>query len=360
MTMAMLPAMPTTAPMPAGAPVIGRPLALDSDTLLTVGIDVGGTKTACVVTDADDRVLLHEVVPTDTTRLPGQLTDLIRHMVDRMSSDGHRAVGAVCVAVPGHVEPDSGTIRLAVNLGGSRDGGEMALGPLLSESVGLPCYVEHDARAAASWIEFSGPESGVPSDLAYLSVGTGISAGIVLDGRILRGANGFAGEVGHVSADPADGRCACGLVGCLEQVTAGPAIARMARDAIAAGRQSTLGPNPTPTEVFRAAEAGDALACELATMFAERLARAIRGLVLTLGVGHVVIGGGVAGAGEALLQPVLEAIGRERAASPLVEAAFADARVEILSPQVEAGARGAAAIARRRVLAAQREGVGDR
>ena len=175
--------------------------------------------------------------------------------------------------------------------------------------------------------------AGAPRDLAYLSVGTGISAGIVLDGRMLRGANGLAGEVGHVSADPADGRCACGLIGCLEHVAAGPAIARAAREAVAGGRASTLGPDATPTDVFRAAQAGDALATELATTFAERLARAIRGLVLTLGVSHVVIGGGVAGAGEALLEPVLEAIGRERAASPLVDAAFADARVEILPPQ---------------------------
>ena len=95
-------------------------------------------------------------------------------------------------------------------------------------------------------------------------------------------------------------------------------------------------------------------------MFAERLARAIRALVLTLGVNYVVIGGGVAGAGEALLQPVLEAIGREREASPLVEAAFAGTRVEILPPHIEAGARGAAAIARQRVLDGQRKGVVER
>ena len=331
---------------------------------LTVGLDVGGTKTACVVTDADDRVLMHEVVRTDSKRLAGQLSELIRGAVDRFGADGDgaAAVGAVGVAVPGHVEPESGTIRLAVNLGGSGDTSEMPLGALLTKSVGLPCYVEHDARAAALWIEFHGAhdDSSSGGDLAYLAVGTGISAGIILDGRVLRGANGFAGEVGHVSADPADGRCVCGLVGCLEHVAAGPAIAHAAREAVAGGRRSTLGPDATPTDVFRAARAGDALACELATTFAERLARAIRGLVLTLGVNHVVIGGGVAGAGDALLQPVLEAIGRERAASPLVEAAFADARVEILPPQTEAGARGAAAIARRRVLADKRKGVGER
>jgi glucokinase len=332
----------------------------DGATLLTVGIDVGGTKTACVVTDADDQVLLHEVAPTDPTRLPAQLADIVRQAVAAVSSDASRSVGAVGIALPGHVEPASGTIRLAVNLGGTRDGSAIALGPLLTESVGLPCYVEHDARAAASWIEFSDGGRAPGDDLAYLSVGTGISAGIVLDGRVLRGANGLAGEVGHVNGDPAAGRCACGLNGCVEHIAAGPAVARLTREAIAAGRATSLTAEATPTDVFRAAAAGDPLARELAATIAERLARAIRGLVLTLGVNRVVIGGGVAGAGEALLRPVLEAIGRERAASPFVEAAFADTRVEILSPQVEAGARGVAAIARRRLLAANREGVGER
>ncbi len=344
-----------TAPLIAQAPNL-----LGGESLLTVGLDVGGTKTACVVTDALDRVLHHEVLLTEATRLPGQLSDMIRGAMDRFPPDGDPAVGAVGVAVPGHVEPERGTIRLAVNLGPSGDGGELALGALLTEAVGLPCFIEHDARAAATWINSSGDPDDSPSDLAYLSVGTGISAGIVLDGRVLRGANGLAGEIGHVSADPGDGSCICGLVGCLEHVAAGPAIARAAHDAAAGARATTLGPDSTPTDVFRAAEAGDAVAGELATTFAERLARAIRGLVLTLGVNHVVIGGGVAGAGDALLQPVLEAIGRERAASPLVEAAFADARVEILPPQLEAGARGAATIARRRVLAEQRMGVGER
>ena len=321
---------------------------------LTVGLDVGGTKTACVVTDATDTVLLHEVVRTDREHLPAQLAGIVRRAVERFAGDGQQAVMAVGIAVPGHVDPRTGTISMAVNLGGS----ELALGPLLEQSIGLPCFVEHDARAAATWIDWSTPATGVPSDLAYLSVGTGISAGIVLDGRVLRGANGFAGEVGHMSADPTDGRCACGLIGCVEAVAAGPAVARLARRAIHAGRQTSLTADATPTDVFRAAAAGDGVAVELAQTIAERLARAIRGLVLTLGVDYVVIGGGVAAAGNALLRPVLEAIGRERAASPLIDAAFARARVELLSPELEAGARGAAAIARRRVLAKGREGVG--
>jgi len=329
--------------------------ALPDEAMLTVGIDVGGTKTACVVTDAHDNVLRHEVVATDAAHLAGQLSDLVRLVVAELDDSSDGAVGAVGVAVPGFVEPDTGTIRLAVNLGGT----DMPLGPILEHSLGLPCYVEHDARAAASWVDSSPATGHRAGDVAYLSVGTGLSAGIVLDGHVLRGSNGFAGEVGHVIADPNDGRCACGLVGCMETVAAGPAIARLARAELAAGRASALTPASTPTDILRAAQAGDELAVELTTNFAVWLARAIRGLVLSFGVTQVVIGGGVASAGDALLGPVLEAIGRERDSSPLVEAAFADVSVDILPPETEAGARGAAAIARRRFLANRGEGVGE-
>jgi glucokinase len=345
-----------TAPSPARS-------AVAPPVLLTVGIDVGGTKTSCVVTDSDDQLILHEVEPTRAETLPDQLAALVQRAVDRVASEARGTIAAVGVAVPGRVEPQSGTIALAVNLGGR----DLALGPMLEKSVGLPCFVEHDARAAASWVNQRA--GGVDADdLAYLAVGTGISAGIVLNGRVLRGANGLAGEVGHVNADPSvTTPCNCGLRGCLEVVAAGPAIARMAREAVAAAadggssrRATILQANATAADVFAAAAAGDAVAQELATAVAERLARAIRGLVLTLGVSHVVIGGGVAAAGDALLMPVLAAIDRERAMSPLVEAAFNETRVELLSPQAEAGARGAAAIARQRVSAEQREGVGDR
>jgi predicted NBD/HSP70 family sugar kinase len=149
------------------------------------------------------------------------------------------------------------------------------------------------------------------------------------------------------------------MTGCVEVVAAGPAIARMAREAIAQQRSTVLPPRPTSGDVFRAAAEGDAVAAEIADAVAARLARLLRTLVLTLGVNNIVVGGGVAAAGDALLDRLLAAVGRERAASALVEAAFADSTIQLLSPEVEAGARGAAAIARRRVGDSRREGVGD-
>jgi glucokinase len=160
-----------------------------------------------------------------------------------------------------------------------------------------------------------------------------------------------------VLADPAGPLCPCGLRGCLETVAAGPAIARQAREALAAGRISSLAPDATAAQVFLAASAGDELATEIVGRVAGHLARAIRALVLTLGVKRVVIGGGVAAAGDALLGPIRATIDHERAMSALVDAIFEQARLELLSPDLDAGARGAAAIARQRLSAPPRGGA---
>jgi glucokinase len=322
--------------------------------LLVAGIDVGGTKMSIVVTDDRDRVVYEHVAPTDRAALVGQLTGLVE--------DAHRALGqqpaAVGVAVPGQVDATEGSVSMAVNLGITH----LRLGPLLEAALGIPVVVQHDARAAAWWLSERGADgsSHAPANVAFLAIGTGISAGVVLDGALLRGENGFAGEVGHILADPAGIVCACGLRGCLETIASGPAIARQAEEAMAAGRETSLPPHPSAADVFRASAAGDALSAEITDRVADHLARAIRSLALTLGVSRVVIGGGVAAAGPALLESVRSRIARERAYSPLVRAALGDASVELLSPTEAPGARGAAAIARRHVVSPTREGVGER
>jgi predicted NBD/HSP70 family sugar kinase len=230
------------------------------------------------------------------------------------------------------------------------------LGPEVSARTGLPCFVEHDARAAATWVH----KRGDGRDLCYLSIGTGIAAGIVLDGRPLRGETSLAGEVGHTTVDPSGRSCPCGSIGCLETVAAGPAISRAAREQVAANRPTTLTADATAADVFAAAQRGDTVAQEIANDVGAHLARALRGLVLTLGLQKIVIGGGVAGGGDALLNPIIAALNVERSVSPLVDTAFAEASIELLSPDLEPGARGAAFIARQRIGALEREEVAER
>jgi len=308
---------------------------------LAIGIDVGGTKTAVVVTDARDRIYAEATVPTERRDLADQLVSLVRGAVARLDAPRER-VTAVGIAVPGHVDRRQGTVRLAVNL----SAGELQLAALVREGTGLPTVVEHDVRAAAAWLY----ERDRSPNLAYLSVGTGIAAGLVVGGRLLEGATGLAGEVGHVVADPNGPVCTCGLTGCLEAVAAGPAIARLAAERLAAGGHAVPA-DVTASWVFDVASRGDTIASDVVGTVAGHLARAIRALVLGYGVDRVVIGGGVAGAGEALLEPVLRAIAEERRVSALVDGALEVVSIELLPPEVKAGARGAAAIARSEVLA---------
>ena len=323
------------------------------DRPLVAGVDVGGTKirSSSLI---GQRIVHEHVTPTDPSNLVRQIAGL----VDDARRQVGRDIAAVGVAIPGHVDPDDGSVRMAVNLGIDH----LPLGPLLRAELGVPVVVEHDARAAALWLtagesDGSGPAS---ASVAYLAIGTGISAGVVLDGIVLRGDNRVAGEIGHCVADPEGVACACGLRGCLETIAAGPGIARQAHEALAAGRRTVLSPNSSAADVFRAGAAGDEVALEIVDRVADHLARAIRSLALTLGIRRVVIGGGVAAAGPALLGPVRSRIERERAASPLVRAALGDATVELLPPHEAPAARGAAEIARRSIVLPQREGVGER
>ena len=321
---------------------------------LVAGVDVGGTKTSIVVTDDRDRILYEHVAPTDRSSVVGQIAGLVDGARRQLRQD----IAAVGVAIPGHVDPEDGSVSMAVNLGITH----LPLGSMLQTELGIPTFVEHDARAAVLWLSEHAVDGSTqaPASVAFLAIGTGISAGIVLDGEVLRGDNSFAGEVGHVVADPDGAVCVCGMRGCLETIAAGPAIGRQADEAMAAGRSTVLSAHSSAADVFRAGSAGDEVAVEIIDRVADHLARAIRSLALTLGVQRFVIGGGVAAAGPELLDPIRSRIARECAASALVRAALGNATVELLSPTEAPGARGAAAIARHRIGLPEREGVGER
>jgi glucokinase len=218
--------------------------------------------------------------------------------------------------------------------------------------------VENDVRAAALGLHRRSV-LGQVDDLAYLAIGTGVSAGVIIDGRLHRGARGLAGEIGHVIVDPGGARCACGQNGCLETLVSGSAIARLAREAIGAGRPTTLATGtatpgaPTAVDVYRAAANGDPLATEIADAVGRRLAWAVHLLVMTYDVERVVLGGGVSHAGETFVLPIRRELDRMRGASALAREQLTDGIEELLPPGADAGAWGAVTIA-----AARHAGIG--
>ena len=247
------------------------------------------------------------------------------------------------MAVPGDIDARTGIVRLAVNL----DARDLPLGASLSREFGVPCFVDHDARAAAAWLA---ARPGATGDLAYLSIGTGIAAGVVLDGQTLVGDNGLAGEIGHCVADPDGPMCPCGLRGCLEMIASGPAVARAATEALDAGEASGLrdraaGLPLTAAEVYAAANLGDPLAMRVTAVAAGAIARAVRSLVLSYGVATVVVGGGPSRAGESFTRPLMDHLADERSASALMRRAFLGT-VEVLPPDAQPTVWGAITVAR--------------
>jgi glucokinase len=311
---------------------------------LFVGVDVGGSKITAIVADADLAVRGRFTQRTSVGR-PDGAADAIVAAIDAALADaeiGRSDVAAVGVGVPGRVDPAAGTVALAVNLGWD----ELPLGGELESRLGLPVVLENDVRTAAAGLHRR-RVLGAIDDLAFLGIGTGISAGVVLGGRLHRGARGMAGEIGHIVLDPAGPLCACGLRGCFEALAAGPAVARRAAELLAAGAASRLAGTAVPDaeDVYRAAAEGDPLAVSVAAEVGGYVARAIHELVMAYDVEVVVLGGGVAGAGDAFLDPILRALDRLREASPVARDVLRPGVVHLLPPDADAGAWGAVVLA---------------
>lgn len=312
---------------------------------LLAGIDVGGSKIAVLVTDGELSVCARYLARTelgDPSRAIDQIVDALDAGLAATGA-GRGDLAAVGVGVPGRVETATGTVSLAVNLGWER----LPLGAALGARLGRPVRVENDVRAAAAGV-YERRVLGRLEDLAYLSIGTGISAGVVLDGRLHRGPRGMAGEIGHVVLDPAGPPCRCGLRGCFETLASGPAIAARAEAELATGRASSLAAcRPlSAIDVFHHAAAGDRVALDVVEAVGGWVARAVHELVMAYDVRRVAVGGGVASAGITFLAPIERGLDRLRDASPLAAEALPRDVIELLGAEAETGTWGAVILAR--------------
>ena len=312
---------------------------------LLAGIDVGGTKIAVVLADADLAPVGRHVVPTGAGDAASAADRIAEALDDALAEAGRSPaeLAAIGVGVPGRVEPVDGTVTLAVNLGWH----DLPLGPRLSERFGVPVAVENDVRAAAAGLH-ARHATGDDADLAYLGIGTGISAGVVIDGILHRGSRGLAGEIGHVVLEPDGPRCACGLRGCFEALASGRGIGEIAEAAIERGEATSLAAHrpASAVDVYREAAAGDAVARRIVETAGRYVARAVHELVMTYDVRRVVLGGGVTHAGPPFLDPVTRALDELRATSELAREALPEDVVHLLPPDADAGGWGGVILAR--------------
>ncbi len=303
--------------------------------MIRVGLDIGGTKIAALVVDGALRPLAEISRPTDVSSPDGLVASAVNAVDQALVAAGASGnlVAAVGAGVPGQVNALRGTVQMAVNLNLREP---FALGPALAGALGVPVSLENDVRAATlGAFHWAGSQSAV-RDLAYLSIGTGIAAGIILDGCLRRGANGMAGEIGHMPLDPGGPRCRCGATGCLEVLAAGPAIAGAASAVWPPGA-----PSPTTSDVLRLAAEGNALAGDVVDQAAGFLAYGIYLLALSYDVEKIVLGGGVTRAGEAFERPIRTALSRLRSQSPLAALMLPDETISVLPPTYSPGTWGA-------------------
>lgn len=303
---------------------------------LLVGVDIGGTKTAALLVTHDGQVLSETALPT-FSKSPEQVVYSVRRAVATVLDEAGgtvRDVAAVGAGVPGLVERDAGVVRMAANLNLE----QYPLGAALSAEFNAPVLIENDVRAASVGIYQHLNVTEPLNHLAYLSVGTGISAGVILNGQLHRGSNGMAGEIGHVVVDPGGIQCSCGQRGCVETIVAGPAIARQA----ARYFDQPL----TAADVYKAAAHGNADAVEIVRHVSVLLGRTIQWLVMAYDVEKVVVGGGVANSGDAFLQPILTHVAHLRTHSPLTQMMLPDSKIMLLPTGFNAGTWGALHLAR--------------
>jgi predicted NBD/HSP70 family sugar kinase len=309
----------------------------------TVGLDVGGTKTLGVLVDPDGTA--GPGLRIASRRGAEAVAATAAEAVRRLVADAGLAPGdlvGVGIGLPGIVDPGTGRVEHAVNLG--IETGVPLAAHVSAALGGVPVALENDLNVAALGAAHLLPDPA--PDLAFLALGTGVAAGLVLDGRLRRGAGGVAGEIGHLVLVPGGLPCPCGQHGCLEQYASGTALGAAWPDRPDQPGRAHAG-RPAPVALFAAAAAGDPEALAVRSGFAEAVAAAVRVLLLTTDVAHVVVGGGVSELGDPLLDVVRAELDRQARDSAFLAVMQMAERVTLAPPGVPVGAVGAALVGRK-------------
>lgn len=276
------------------------------------GVDFGGTKIATVVADARGNIVAEAVIPTHSQDGPAQAVNRTCRLLDDLCREHSLEILAIGIGLPGLVDPEAGAIVFLPNLPEQWRGYKIAAAFALHSQ--RPVALLNDARMAALG-EFTFGNPLASQDMLFVTVGTGIGGGLVLDGKLRLGAFGAAGEIGHHTILPQGPPCSCGGRGCLETLVSGPALAaagsRLMQEGRAPKLKELVAGDPgkiTATQMVLAAERGDQAVAEAIRQAAEYLGVGIANAVTISAVRNVVIGGGLSVLGELLLEPVRKEI----------------------------------------------------
>ena len=279
--------------------------------MIRIGVDVGGTGIQIGVVDKEFHIIQESSIPTRTD-IPFE--EQVKHIADCIVSTVQAAglneddIESVGIGIPGIASAKTGEIIKCTNMGWYH----VPFRDVFNRYLNKPVHIDNDANVAALAESVAGISAGTSSSV-FITIGTGIGSGIIINGRIWSGAHHIGAELGHVIFDLDGVPCTCGNHGCLERYCSATALIRMAREAVAEQPDSlilrSVNMDPSRIEaktVFDAARQGDTLAVSVYNRYTDYLAQAIASVVNLLDPEVIVLGGGVSKAGHFLLDPLTQ------------------------------------------------------
>lgn len=284
-----------------------------------IGIDVGGTNVKIALVDKSGKIIYSNSVPTYAKMGYEYTVNNIKQAIKDLMKETNttsKDIDGIGFDFPGQVDYKTGVVKLAPNIPGWIN---VPIAQMIEEEFNIPTRIDNDVRCAALGEMKFGAGKGC-ENFVCITVGTGIGSGLVINGQLVRGASNAAGEIGHIKLQMKDGLiCGCGDTGCLEAYASGPSIVAMAQDYIKGGKSTKFremaaaeGGEITPYMVAKAAEAGDPVAKRIFEIVGEYIGIGLTSVINLLNPEKVIIGGGVAEAGDLLLNPIRKTI-KERA-----------------------------------------------
>jgi len=276
------------------------------------GCDLGGTNIKAGLVDVEDgKVLISDSAPTNARQGPesvmGRMVNLISALIEK-SDVNIEAIGGVGISAPGVIDLETNTTKFLPNL--YSEWRDVPVGDWISDRLGLTVSMLNDVRAITYGEWAFGAGKGVDS-IACFAVGTGVGGGLVVNNQLVLGFGGTAGELGHQTVDLNGPQCGCGNHGCIEVFSSGPAIAAEAARGVRQGWSTKIVDliendlnRLTPEIIAKAAQLGDPFALSVWERAGKYLGIGVANILICVGVKRVVIGGGVAKAGELLLSPI--------------------------------------------------------
>ncbi|MFC1913271.1 ROK family protein [Chloroflexota bacterium] len=320
---------------------------VEKNGLPLLAVDLGGTKILATLISAEGKILARKKTLTLANAGAQPVINRMLTTIDQLLSQENISpsrLDSISIAAAGTIDMDSGVVTLSPQIPGWRN---IPLRDIVQKKYGIPTFLINDASAAALSEHRLGAGKGI-NNLIYITLSTGIGGGIIIDDKLYLGANGGAGELGHITIDANGARCTCGNIGCWQMLASGTAVADEAARRIGQGEGSSLCENTdgmmgkiTAEKVEMAARGGDSLAREVISRAAIHLGVGMVNLIHLFNPAMIIVGGGMSKMSDLLLQPAREVI-RERAHRLSAQA------VQIVTSQLgaDAGVLGAAVFAR--------------